>query len=301
MNVVKIKSYAKVNLTLEVVGERAGFHLLDSFVANVDLFNLVVVQKRKDKLVSGRMKGMGMDAIPFENTNANKVAEKFVEKFGVTGVDITVYENIPVGAGLGGSSADSAGVLRALCELYGVPLEETYPIANECGSDIRYMLEGGYARMQGKGESVTPLEDGSALHLLLLCPTSGVSTKECFQKYDELLASGASKRSDGKITQQAIELYQSGALNALCSTFFNDLFEPAKQLSKDVANAYEELTSFSPLGVGMTGAGSCVFAVFETKELCEWAKSRYRGKCRAIVTQTIAKKPKKVWKNPFSL
>ena len=59
MNVVKIKSYAKVNLTLEVVGERARFHLLDSFVANVDLFNLVVVQKRKDKLVSGRMKGMG--------------------------------------------------------------------------------------------------------------------------------------------------------------------------------------------------------------------------------------------------
>ena len=80
---VKIKSYAKINLTLDIVGQKEGFHLLDSFVASIDLFNLVVVQKRKDKLVSGRFKGLEMDSVPFEKTNACKVAEKFVEKFSV--------------------------------------------------------------------------------------------------------------------------------------------------------------------------------------------------------------------------
>ena len=99
MNAVKVKSYAKVNFTLDLVGEKDGYHLLESFVASVDMFNLVSVVKRKDKLVSGRMKGMNMEQIPFETTNACKVAEAFVEKFSTTGADITIFKDIPIGAG----------------------------------------------------------------------------------------------------------------------------------------------------------------------------------------------------------
>ena len=163
-----VKSYAKINLTLDILGQENGFHLLDSFVANLDIFNSVTVKKRKDKLVSGRLKGMGMDFVPFENTNACKVAEAFVEKFGVSGVDVTIYENIPVGAGLGGSSADSAGVLKAMCKLFGVDVKDCHEIANEYGSDIRYMLDGGFARMTGRGENIKPLGKGKIDKLNLL-------------------------------------------------------------------------------------------------------------------------------------
>ena len=59
MNTAKIKSYAKINLTLDIVGEANGYHLLDSFVASLDLYDLVVVRKRKDNLISVTMRGMG--------------------------------------------------------------------------------------------------------------------------------------------------------------------------------------------------------------------------------------------------
>ncbi len=297
MNSVTVKSYAKINLTLDIVGQADGFHLLDSFVANLDIFNSVTVKKRKDKLVSGRLKGMGMDLVPFENTNACKVAEAFVDKFGVSGVDITVYENIPVGAGLGGSSADSAGVLKSMCKLFGIAVEDCYTIANEYGSDIRYLLEGGFARMGGKGENVERLRKGKTdgLNFLLLCPNTPVSAGECYREYDKLNLQGSVK------TEQAINAYLDGDLQKLGELLSNDLFEPAKALNADVGRAYEELMSFSPLGVSMTGSGSCVFALFENREFCEWAKSRYKGKFKAIVSRTLEESHLKILKNPFAL
>ena len=95
MNTVKIKSYAKVNLTLDVTGRAGGYHLLDSFVASVDLFDLVCVRKRKDKLVSVTMHGMDGEGIPPERNNALKAGEAFVGRFSTAGADVTVYKNIP--------------------------------------------------------------------------------------------------------------------------------------------------------------------------------------------------------------
>ena len=297
MRSVKIKSYAKVNLTLDVLGVKDGFHLIDSVVASIDLFNLITLTKRKDNLVSGRMKGQGMDAVPFENTNACKVAEAFVEKFGCTGVDITVYEDIPVGAGLGGSSADAAGVLKGLCELYEKELCEVYSIANQFGSDIRYMLEGGYARMEGRGEKVTPISSKQVLNFLLLCPKSTVSAGGCYRRYDERGETFPFK-SEAFLTQ-----FFAGNLSGIGAELSNALYPSAKDLNGDVQKAYEELSAFSPLGVVMSGSGSAVFALFETMELCRWAKSRYKGKFRSYVVKTLPSgaKDKKEFRNPFAL
>ncbi|MBQ4268054.1 MAG: 4-(cytidine 5'-diphospho)-2-C-methyl-D-erythritol kinase, partial [Clostridia bacterium] len=95
MNSVKIKSYAKINLTLEIVGEKDGYHLLESLVASVDLYDLIALKKRKDGLCSVTMKGLGSESIPPEENNALKAAELFVATFGTKGADITVFRNIP--------------------------------------------------------------------------------------------------------------------------------------------------------------------------------------------------------------
>ena len=88
----------------------------------------------------------------------------------------------------------------------------------------------------------------------------------------------------------------------------NDLFRAAYSLNEEVGTAYEEAASFSPLGAAMSGSGSSVFALFETKELCEWAKSRYKGKFRGFVVKTVipdytavGKKKGKALRNPFAL
>ena len=86
----------------------------------------------------------------------------------------------------------------------------------------------------------------------------------------------------------------------------NDLFRASYSLNADVGKAYEEAQSFSPLGATMSGSGSSVLAMFETKELCEWAKSRYKGKFRTFVVETVipdytATKKTSFWRNPFVL
>ena len=302
MNTVKMKAYAKVNLTLEIVGQKDGYHLLDSFVASVDLFDLIVLKKRKGKLSRITMHGRGSESIPPEKNNALKAAEMFSKKFQTDGVDITVYKNIPMGAGLGGSSADAAGVLNGMAKLYGVDDEMGLgEIADALGSDTKYMLTGGYARMQGRGTEITKISSEKKLHLLLLCPKTSVSTGGCYAEFDR--QSGAKTPQEN--TQNAIHAFLRGEIKELGRYLMNDLYLPAASLNSDVKESYQKADGFSPLGTAMTGSGSAVFALFETRELCEWAKSRYIGKAEAIVVKTVVpeykSKGKPLFRNPFAL
>ena len=298
MNTVKVKAYAKVNLTLEIVGQDGGFHLLDSLVASVDLFDLIVLKKRKDKLSSITMRGLGSETIPPEQNNALKAAELFSQRFGVNGADITVYKNIPMGAGLGGSSADASGVLNGMAKLYAIDDEEAIDkLAQELGSDTKYMRKGGFARMRGRGNDVTPLGVGETLYMLALLPRSSVNTGACYREYD----ANPLQTGEGNATENVIAFLAAKNIQGVGRYLTNDLFPPAARLNGDVKTAYEEALSFSPLGAVMTGSGSCVLALFETRELCEWAKSRYKGKCRTLLLKTIMPQEKQSWKNPYAL
>ena len=160
-------------------------------------------------------------------------------------------------------------------------------LADALGSDVKYMLRGGYARMQGRGEKLTFLDVQQTLHFLMLTPKSSVSSKACYQKYDELPMTLQWKES---ATENAIAALRRRGINDVGRYLTNDLYVPALHLNPDVEKVYAEAASFSPLGTVMTGSGSCVLALFETKELCEWAKSRYRGKFTAQVVKTVTPK-----------
>ncbi|MBD5632122.1 MAG: 4-(cytidine 5'-diphospho)-2-C-methyl-D-erythritol kinase [Clostridia bacterium] len=285
---VRVKAYAKLNLTLGITGARDGYHLIDSLVCTVDCFDLIKLKKRKDKLVSVEMHGRGSEGIPPERNNAQKAAEAYIEAFGTTGADIIIYKNIPVGAGMGGSSADAAGVLRGMSKLYGLGSERRLKeLADGLGSDTGYLLSGGYARITGRGEKVESLNSDMRLNFLLLVPKDGVSTAECYKLYDSI-----GQSTNG--SESAIKALTCGDTAGLAENMNNALYAPACRLNGDVYTAFNELKEFSPLGVNMTGSGSGVFAVFESAELCAWAKSRYRGKFESILLKT--KREKKVIK-----
>ncbi len=300
MNSVKIKAFAKINLTLEIKGVEGDYHILDSLVASLDLHDLIVMKKRKDRLSFITMKGMGSENIPPESNNAWKAAESFSKKFGVNGADITIYKNIPLGGGLGGSSADASGVLLGMAALYEIKDKEGIESLADClGSDTKYMLRGGYARMQGRGEKLTYLAVDEPLHFLLISPKGGVSAKACYQKYDELPMTLQWRES---ATEGCISALQNKDKNGVGRYLMNDLYVPAQHLDSDVEKAYQEGASFSPLGTVMSGSGSSVLALFETKELCEWAKSRYDGAFYVQVVKTVVpSKEKKGMKTPWRL
>lgn len=295
MNTAKVNAYAKLNLTLDITGAENGYHMLDSLVVTIDLHDRIVAKKRKDRLVSVTMRGMGSENIPPEKNNAQRAGERFVERFGCGGANITVYKNIPVGGGLGGSSADAAGVLNALACLYEITdtaaLKE---LADELGSDTGYLLRGGLAEISGRGERVERMEVTPELWFLVLCPKTGVSTPECFAAYDELGA-GHFPRTD-----RVLKLLNDGNTEWAAKIFGNDLYEAAVSLNGSVEEALLALKYLSPWGAGMTGSGSACFALFPTRELCEWAKSRYRGKCRVFVARSVDPVSMKKYRNIYS-
>ena len=255
--------------------------MLDSLVCSVDLFDLIVLKKRRDDKVTIEMHGQGTELLPYEQNNAARAAESYITAFSTRGADITIYKNIPVGAGMGGSSADAAGVIRGMSKLYGAGSEkELKELADALGSDTGYMLSGGYARLTGRGEKVEPVDSKLRLNFLLLKPRDGVSTAECYKLYDKMPQPVAT-------SENAIQSLISGDKAALGAHLSNALYAPAATLNPDVKTAYEELLSFSPLGVNMTGSGSAVYALFENAEFCAWAKSRYRGKFNCIQVKTV--------------
>lgn len=279
---VRVKAHAKLNLTLSVAGKEGEYHLIDSLVCMVDLYDLIVMSKRKDNSVSVEMHGMGSELLSFGENNAAKAARLYAKTFSTTGADVKIYKNIPLGAGLGGSSADAAGVMRGMAALYGKGSEKQLKeLCDKIGSDAGYMFTGGFARISGRGEKVCPVACGAErLNFLLLVPDGGVSTAECYKRYD-LSPEAFSPSGD------AAEALKKGDLRSLGKLLKNALYKPAVFLNPQVKIAFGELSDFSPLGVCMTGSGSGVFALFETPELCDWAKSRYRGKFTAIKLKSI--------------
>ncbi len=273
------KAYAKLNLTLGVGEKREGYHELDSLVCNVDISDSVRVSSRKDDLITVSMQGLGSEAIELERNNAYRAAAAYRDRFSTPGADIKIYKNIPMGFGFGGSSADAAAVLNCLRDIYQAGTkQELFSLAMETGSDAGVLMENGSARMRGRGEKVKRLDAPKRLNFLLLIPPRGVSTAECFSRYD-----GAMSRS----SDEAEKAMEAGDERALGAAMFNDLYETAVSINPDVKTAYEDLKDFSPLGVTMTGTGSAVFALFENDAFCEWAKSRYRGKFNCVRCKSL--------------
>ena len=290
----KVKAYAKLNLSLDIKGISGGFHLLDSFVCSVDLFDLIVAKPRKDDKIFVSFEGKDCEKIPKFENNVEKAARAFQKRFSSRGADIKVYRNIPVGAGMGASSADISGTLLALGNLYFLPqgenlveektifLRQLKELADELGSDTGYLLSGGFQRISGRGEILERVPTGEQkLYFLAICPSSGVSAGECYRSYDEL------GRTYAPTTAQAIEAFSRGDFETLGRSLFNGLTEAAVRLNEDVAEALAEAKAFSPIGVTMTGSGSAVFALFDSREMAEWAKSRYQGRFETFVLQTV--------------
>ncbi len=296
MNTARINAYAKVNLTLDIVGQEEGYHLLDSLVVTVDLADRIVLKRRKDPLSQVAMHGMGSEQIPPEENNALRAAEAFSARFQTDGANIAVYKNIPMGAGLGGSSADAAGVLLGMAKLYDIAdMGGVFSLAEELGSDVKFQISGGFARMRGRGERLQFYPDVPEMWLLLAYGKEGVSTAACYKKFD------ARGENFAPRTERALEGFASGNLEWAARLFGNHLTAAATELLPEIGETLKALGALSPIGCGMTGSGSAAYAVFPTRELALWAQSRFEGKGRTAVLCAVDPKKMKKLRNPYAL
>ncbi|MBR3864560.1 MAG: hypothetical protein IKJ19_05585 [Clostridia bacterium] len=281
MRVTK-KAYAKVNLALNVFNKNdSGYHELDSLVVTVDLFDKITLISRKDKKVNLKVLGFTGYANTFvkEKDNAYKAALAYMKECDCNGVDIILKKNIPLSSGMGGSSACASATLLAMEELYGcgANLEK---IANTLGSDTAYLLKGGYARLKGRGEQITPLKLEKSLQMLAVFPSSGVDTTECFKQFDKMPKMAVNSNIDALI-------YSFSEEEILYSECKNGLTDSACAINGELKECIDYAKSLSPKACFMTGSGATVIVMFESKELLLWAQEKFYNegfKCKILNT-----------------
>lgn len=191
--VVMVRAPAKVTLSLRVTGVRAdGLHTIDAEMVTVDLADELVIDPGGDRLVVVDEAGRGL---PVPDDGSNLVARALALAGRRAGVRLT--KRIPAGAGLGGGSADAAGVLRWAG--YDDPVG-----AARLGADVAFCLVGGRARVTGIGEVLEPLPFVERT-VTLLTPPFGCSTPAVYRAWDDLGGPAAEGPNDLEPAALAVE------------------------------------------------------------------------------------------------
>lgn len=269
MTLLREKAWAKLNLTLDVLGKRPdGFHDLKSVMQTVSLYDLVELELGTGaewKLECSR------EDIPCNASNlAWKAAALYCGAMGKDpgGITIRIEKHIPSGAGMGGGSADAAAVLRALNRHYGDPLTvaELADLGAMIGSDVPFCVMGGTVMCEGRGEILRKLPNIPKCIFVGCKPEFSVSTPALYRQID---AVEIRKHPDNDAMEAAIAAGDSGAI----VREIHNVFDPVVSAShpeidhiKGVCNAH------GALAVQMTGSGSVVFAVMPDMASAEAAR-----------------------------
>ena len=261
-----LPAYAKLNLTLDVTGRRPnGYHDIDSVMQTISLHDLLWIERTDCRVFD-------LVGPPIEGENLVLKAARELEGRLSRALPFTIrlFKRIPMGAGLGGGSADAAAFLKAANQLYELKLKpaELVEIATEVGQDVPFFLGGGTARASGLGSTVSPLPPVPASwHVLVVCPPVQVATRTVYEAVD---GSAASARR----TPALIEALATPHPMAF-QGFGNDLEPVARRLFAAMDEAVERLRTTVP-SLTMTGTGAALFAVFETRHDAEAASAAVR-------------------------
>ena len=273
----RLKAYAKLNLDLKVLNRgEDGFHELRSIFQTVsvhDTLDIAFTPGRKTELT---LEG----SVEIADNLAARAAKRLFEFTGGTGrLEMRLQKRIPMGAGMGGGSADAAAVLLGLPVLAGwrISLENLVQIGAELGSDVPFFLLGGAAVALGRGTELYPLPDLPGRRVLVVAPPIHVSTPEAYRAF--------ARDSNGKLTEaqriQYIGTFQSrvwglgkslsmgGGGSKLENDFEGVVFPRHPQLKSILKNLQK--SGADP--ARMTGSGSALFGVFTTQNQVRQAQT----------------------------
>lgn len=254
-----VQAYAKINLTLDVLGRRTdGYHELATVMQTIDLHDTICLTTTNDQ----RVQVVCTTPALSNNDNLAARAVDMVRQYFALrqGVRIELYKRIPMAAGLGGGSSDAAAVLRALLQWWQLPLSpsDLLSMAASLGSDVPFFLTGGLALCKGRGEQVTPLAHhwpASMRWLLLLKPSISLSTAAVFR---DLPASDYTDGTFSKTICSALDARSNLQLEHLQNSLERGVLEryPA------VNQAREDLLSAGARVVHLSGSGPTLYVPF---------------------------------------
>lgn len=303
---ITIKAPAKINLFLDVLGKRRdGYHSIRSLVLPVSLHDTLRLENRRAGITASIAAECRFRGIPWsfsmgshEDNLVLRAAELFRQHTGCRrGAAISLTKRIPIGAGLGGGSADAAAVLTGLNRLWqtGLSTFELMKIGARIGCDVPALIHGGAILMEGRGEAITPIEriNGGKILMLLVYPGFAISTRDIYQRHDRRAASARKAPAPGIKFRRVLEgirtnspgLIGQGLFNALQATVFNKY--PLLEIIKN------RLEKAGAEHVQLTGSGSTVFVLLNKRSdgdrLARLIRRQIESPLWTEVVQTIGK------------
>ena len=280
---LRVRAHAKINLALHVAGVRPdGDHELRTIFQSVSLHDTLTF-----RAVGGPFAIECTDpACPTDCTNlvwkaAEAVWRAAKRRGAPRDLHVRLTKRIPLQSGLGGGSSDAVAAIRACAALWKVGLDrdQLQEIAATLGADVPYFLEGGTLLGLGRGDVLFPLIDRPAAWVTIVIPPFGVSTKDAFKWWDaSQRKSGRSGRSGG-----------SGVASAFRRTNSNDLELPVARHHPEIARIVSALKRLSASHASMSGSGSAVFGLFDSRRRAEAAARALDRRGRAIVARTLSR------------
>jgi 4-diphosphocytidyl-2-C-methyl-D-erythritol kinase len=285
---VKIRAPAKINLNLRIVGKRSdGYHLLDSIMLAVTLFDEVEIRRhkpKKSKQAAQLQVTCDHPQVPAGEKNLVYRAATLLLKEAeiVQPLAIHIRKRIPVGAGLGGGSTDAAATLVGLNRLLklGFSVARLEKLAARLGADVPFFIRARPSRAQGMGEKLTPLRGVPAWWVVILYPGFPVSTAWVYSNLRlNLTKFDANTKLYTLLTRAA----------KFADLLVNDLEAVAVKRYRRIELMKATLIKMGAAGALMTGSGSAVFGIFGSREKANKAyqKSRRIDGIQAFLAQVI--------------
>jgi len=247
---------AKINLGLHVLYKRSdGFHEIESVMYPLPFYDVL-------EILPAQKNSFQQSGIIFSDNNEKNLCEKAVDlmqsKFNTPPVSIHLRKQIPVGAGLGGGSADAAYVILALNKLFNLGLSylEMEEVASILGSDCPFFIQNKVRLVSGRGEILSEVTcDLSGYFLVLLNPKIHISTKEAYSNVDP------------KENQLNIALILDENINSWQSTLKNDFEGPICNQYPLIQECIDQLKIAGANYAAMSGSGSTVFGIFPSSDI----------------------------------
>jgi 4-diphosphocytidyl-2-C-methyl-D-erythritol kinase len=284
---LRIKTHAKCNLFLRVLGRRPdGYHQVETILHGIGLADEIELREIAGTALEIDMRwgeGSGGKLPELEDNlvwrAARHVQEQARER---RGASIRVTKHVPMGSGLGGGSANAAGVLLTLGELWcgAMSAPEIAAAATSLGSDVAYFLSGGTALATGRGEELTPLACSGVVWFVLGIFERPLLTADVYRAWD---SAGATSVDSAPM----VMALGAGDVAEVASLLHNDLEPAAFGLRPELAAAKRALLDGGALGASLSGSGPTVFGIARNQRHADAVAARVaRVFDRVVVTSS---------------
>jgi len=281
MSYSKIKSYAKINLALNVVGKKNSLHKIESILTFVNLHDLILIKKKELKKHVVSFSGKFSKNIRKDNT-ISKLLKILEEKKLLNNkkFEIKVSKKIPNKSGLGGGSMNAASVLKFFVKkkIINVSKKEMIKISKLIGSDVILGLNQKSAILTSRNQ-IQYFSNIRKFYTLIVKPNFGCSTRVIYSK--------VKKFRKIKLNRPKKRMFGFDYLKNMNNDLETIAFSKYPKLKK--IKSYLE-NSLDPIFVRMTGSGSALVAYFQSKKRCERAKKRFSREYKnywCIASKTI--------------